>query len=124
MPHILIAEDNFDLRTIFLAVFSYEPFSAIAVDNGQAVLDYLHTASDLPDAVVLDLNMPELSGIDILRYIKENERTRHIKVIVVTGNPEFRNQPELAAADLFLDKPVDIYVLRRFAERLTAETQA
>lgn len=54
------------------------------VKDGQYVIDYLHEQNDedLPALIVLDLNMPRLSGVETLKAIKDNERFRHIDVII------------------------------------------
>lgn len=114
---ILIAEDNDDLRTIFSLAFKHTHFEVQAVSNGKQAIVELEKS--LPDVVVLDVNMPEMSGIDVLRYIRERGWDSHLEVIVVTGNSEHRYDPEMNGASLFLVKPVDIYELTVFARKLS-----
>jgi DNA-binding response OmpR family regulator len=62
-----------------------------------------------PDAVILDISMPGGSGIDVLKELKTSTKTKHIPVLVVTGNAgnEMRSLVKrLGAADL-LEKPLD-----------------
>lgn len=114
---ILIAEDNDDLRTIFSLAFKHTHFEVQAVSNGKQAIAELEKA--LPDVLVLDINMPEMSGIDVLRYIRERGWDSHLEVIVVTGNSEHRYDPEINSASLFLVKPVDIHELTIFARKLS-----
>ncbi len=62
-----------------------------------------------PDLLLLDIMMPEVSGIDILRMLRDNRRYRHLPVLVVTANTDLETKRvclELGATD-FLHKPVD-----------------
>lgn len=116
MINILIAEDNKDLRTIFTRVFSRPPFLVSAVEDGQEVINHLQKAQ--PDVIILDINMPNVSGLEVLTYLRDNPGPKKAKVIVVTGNHLTQYREEAELADMFLIKPVDVFVLTKFAERL------
>src|SRR5688572_20923702 len=65
------------------------------VKDGQQALDYLFREGDyagreniLPHLVMLDLKMPKVEGIEVLKRIKSDERTRHIPVVVMTSSEE------------------------------------
>lgn len=60
----------------------------------------------LPDVILLDIELPGKSGIDICRIIKENPLTDHTRIIVLTGHEHYRQQAMEAGADEFLLKPV------------------
>ena len=86
--HILLADDDGDDQVLFReaveasfgAVFSIDP-----VNNGVEVLRRLDNASrDLPDVIVLDVNMPLKDGVSTLREIKNQERYRHIPVFMLS----------------------------------------
>ncbi|HSD85617.1 MAG TPA: pyridoxal-phosphate dependent enzyme [Anaerolineae bacterium] len=81
---VLIVDDNADdallIRRLLEAKKSYRVFHAL---DGQAGL--LEARQRLPDLVVLDLTMPNLDGFSVLEELKEDARTRHIPVIVVTA---------------------------------------
>lgn len=117
MKQVLIAEDNADLRSIFTHAFDNSQFEVRAVVDGLQVMDELNTR--LPDILMLDINMPNLSGLEVLRYVHEQPHMKDLKIIVVTGNPQAKQTPEAEYADLFLLKPVGIFELRKFVERLT-----
>jgi excisionase family DNA binding protein len=75
-------------------------------DNGIEAL--LRIGGDRPDAVILDVNMPGLDGFEVLKRIKENESTKAVEVVVVTGNNEADLEKKLLAlgARAVLKKPV------------------
>lgn len=122
MKQVLIAEDNPDLRMIFSHAFHGDEFEVRAVVDGQEVMHELH--AQIPDVLVLDINMPNLTGLDVLRYVHEQPEMKNLKVIVVTGNSQAILNPEAEYADLFLLKPVGLFELRKFAERLIGANTA
>ena len=83
---ILLIEDNFIeimkmKRSIEFLGLEHQVQEA---KNGEEALEILHNKSTYPDIILLDLNMPKVSGIDFLTIIKNNESLRHIPVIVLT----------------------------------------
>lgn len=84
------------------------------VSDGFEAMEYLdktgrHTASVLPDLILLDLNLPKKSGLEVLSEMKENEKFKHIPVIIMTVSQSeedimksYRNH-----ANCFITKPID-----------------
>ena len=116
MKTVLIAEDNPDLRDIFSRTFDKRHFNVRVAEDGQAAIDSL--MEEIPDVVVLDINMPKLSGFDVLSHIRRHKETKDVKVIVVTGNALAMQDQKAQFADLFLVKPVSISDLISFTKRL------
>lgn len=81
---VLIVDDNDDLRVIFAHAFSPEYFDVRTASDGREAIAQIDEAP--PDVVILDVNMPNVSGIEVLRYVRETPRDKNIKVILVTGN--------------------------------------
>ena len=78
----------------------------------------LDTLSDGPsDLVVLDLNIPKITGVEVLRRIRADERLTHTKVVVVSANPHMIDE-SYDLADLVLQKPVSYSQLHDLIERL------
>lgn len=116
LKKVLVVDDNPDLRAIFARTFDRRHFSVqVAVDGVEAIESL---QKEIPDVLILDLNMPRLSGFDVLHYVRENQRTKDVKVIIVTGNCIAMQSPETEFADLLLIKPVSIVDLLTFAQRL------
>ena len=87
----------------------------IPFSNGQAVLDYLFSegayhgqAEPRPLLMLLDLNMPGLSGLQVLERIKSDERTRRIPVIILTTTDDQREMSRCydLGCNLYITKPV------------------
>ena len=94
-PSILLVDDSpTDGALILRALASVVPPDQVAVcTDGLAALDFLfcrgshsgRNPADLPSVVVLDLNLPRVSGMDVLREIRANERTRLLPVAILSG---------------------------------------
>jgi len=80
------------------------------VANGKEALEFLLAASPLPLAVFLDLNLPGLSGIDVLRRMKKEPRLQEIPVIVMTGSLHSKDIEECGKLGVtaYLTKPVTL----------------
>lgn len=110
MPkHLLIVEDDgADLELARLALEVSEVRCELSVArDGQEALDFLRGAGDLPDLVLLDLNMPRVSGEQVIQAIKSNETLRHVPVVVFTTSNEAwdRTRARSAGADGYVLKP-------------------
>lgn len=90
---ILLVEDNDDDVEITKIGFERARFAVQLhhVSNGEDCLAFLrkegaHAAAPTPDLVLLDLNMPRMGGIEVLRAITNDERLKHLVVIVMTSS--------------------------------------
>lgn len=68
-----------------------------------------------PNAIILDLVMPGINGIEVCRYLKQNEQTKHIRIIATTGFTSDLNVQNFlqAGAEAVLDKPLNEDLLRQ-----------
>jgi CheY-like chemotaxis protein len=106
---ILIVEDDKDVASVFGMILKQAGFEVQVVNTGVAALNIL--AEKLPSAVVLDLMLPDMNGLDLARYVRKNEAPdQHIPVVVVSGaTAGFQMNKALeAGADQFLGKPVGV----------------
>lgn len=111
---ILLVDDNPDDVALTLrALRKNNITNAVEVaSDGEEALRYLFTADEtdhrLPALVLLDINMPKVDGLEVLRGIREDERTRYLPVVVLTTSTEERDI--VATYDLgansFVRKPV------------------
>jgi len=104
-PLVLIAEDTFDTRELYELYLTQHGFRVQTVVDGEAAVETALESS--PDVVVLDLSMPRVDGIAATKRLKQDARTRHIPIIVLTGYPHKAIQQGAleAGADAFLTKP-------------------
>jgi len=97
----------------------------VRFDNGQAVLDFLfrrgsgrHRASDVPYLLLLDIRMPQVDGIEVLRQIKQDPELRKVPVIILTTTDDPREVERCHSIGCasYIVKPVDY---NKFAEAIT-----
>lgn len=85
---ILIADDDLeDLELIEDAIMRHNPSTILhKLNNGKSVIDFLMNRPDneLPCLIMLDYNMPELTGLQVLSTLKDNERYLHIPKIILS----------------------------------------
>ena len=104
-PLALVIEDEEDLASIFSRVLDMGNFRCQSVRDGYLALEQL--VLTLPDLVVLDLHLPHVSGVEILRRIRANERLTHTRVVVVTADL-VKAETLAHLADAILVKPISI----------------
>ncbi|HEU5394364.1 MAG TPA: diguanylate cyclase [Candidatus Methylomirabilis sp.] len=106
-PRILVVDDEPIARQIITDALTDRGFVAEAVPDGPAALE--RVAADPPALVLLDILMPGLSGLEVLRKLKDDPKTQPIPVILVTAKDKPADLVEglEAGADDYLTKPVD-----------------
>jgi CheY-like chemotaxis protein len=108
---ILLVEDNpSDIELTRRALQKIRIANELVVaEDGVDALDYLYRAQDLPALVLLDLKLPRVSGLDVLRRIRMEERFRYLPVVIFTTSSE--EQDIIKSYDLgansYMLKPVD-----------------
>ena len=99
----MLVEDSRFLRIATERVLSKAGYRVICARDGDEALAL--AGSDIPDLIVLDMLLPKLSGPEVLRSLKKNDRTAHIPVVVLSSLSQ-NNGPKLLqeGADAFLEK--------------------
>jgi len=118
MSKILVADDSRFQVALLTKALQEKGFEVVAAQDAlQAGMVALRTA---PDAIVLDINMPGGSGIEVLKRLRRSTKTQRIPVVVVSGSDDSDVRQvamELGVAD-FLTKPVDLDQLCRAMSNL------
>lgn len=127
---ILLVEDNpQDEKLVLRALHKINLANQVdVVRDGQQALDYLfhdgefagRAGSDLPTVVLLDLNLPRVSGLDVLTQLRNDPRTRLLPIVILTSSDEDRDR--LAGyeggANSFVRKPLDFAEFAETVARL------
>ncbi len=108
----LVVEDHVDSAIIFSEAVRRAGFDVETIRDGKAALERLDAVE--PDIVILDLNLPQVSGMDILRRIRSDPRLAKTRVVIVTAHPEMARDIQ-DQADLLLIKPVAFSQIRKLA---------
>lgn len=102
---VFLVEDEPKIRK-FLSYYLEKFFEVVSFQNGHDALDEIK-AGNLPDVVITDSNMPEITGNELLKRIKNNALSAEIPVIILSGNDKStdRIQSFRLGADDYINKP-------------------
>ncbi|WP_225207777.1 response regulator [Novosphingobium huizhouense] len=105
---ILVVEDNDLNRKLFCDLLRAKGFEVEPVADGRAALD--RTRAFFPDLVVMDIQLPNVSGLELIERIKRDEGLRAIPVLAVTAYAGKGDEERIreAGAEGYLAKPVSI----------------
>jgi CheY-like chemotaxis protein len=113
-PLAFVIEDDEDLSVIFSGSLSSAGYETETFRDGQRALERL--AGSQPKLVVLDLHLPGVNGLDILKKIRAEQHLADVKVIIATADP--RMAEFIEDADFVLIKPISFSMLRELSSRL------
>ncbi|AUC14010.1 hypothetical protein BTO06_02045 [Tenacibaculum sp. SZ-18] len=113
---VLLIEDNDDLRFFLKSKLkkNYNVFESDGISVENMVLEIV------PDIIISDLNLPDKNGFEICEFIKNDERTSHIPIIMLTSlnTDEAHLKGLKSGVDMFLTKPFNLSVLSQSVETL------
>jgi two-component system response regulator len=127
---ILLVEDNSDDEELTLHAFEKNNINntIVVARNGAEALDYLFATgiyagrdpNDLPLVVLLDLKLPKIDGLEVLRRIRGNEKTQLLPVVLLTSSNEEEDRLKgyMLGANSYVRKPVDFDEFIRAAGQL------
>ncbi len=112
-----VIEDEIPLAAIYVKALELAGYRAITICDGQEAIEILNLATYPPALIILDLNLPRLSGKEILRYIRRDTRFAKTRVILATSEAAAAIGEVEAHSDLVLLKPIGFSQLRELASR-------
>ena len=117
MRKIHIIEDDVDLCQTYLEMLEFEGYQVKIDHSGSRAIGTLRYY--YPDVVILDMNLPGVSGDIVLSYIRRHPSLKHTRIILVSGDDRMM---EIRGADLYLKKPVSLsHLTRAISEQLIPE---
>ena len=124
-PTVLVADDSAVLRGLFQAILESGGYRVLQASNGLAAMLAVRTAR--PDAVLMDIEMPAMSGLDACAHLKADPLTADVPVVIIsTRIPDGildRDAELWAMADAYLSKPVRRATLLACLDRLLRITR-
>ena len=119
MPKILVADDS-RFQVELLSNWLSEKGATVVV-AGDALQAWMKALRTEPDAIILDINMPGGTGLEVLKRLRLSAKTQHIPVIVVSSNQESEQSARSLGAAEFLPKPLDSELLAQALTRLLGQ---
>ncbi len=103
---ILVVDDEQPIYSYLQKKFTKLGYTALTAEDGEEAV--AKALLNVPDLIILDVKLPKLSGIEVCRRLKSEERTRHIPILMLSAkaqSDEIRDGLE-AGADKYLCKPI------------------
>jgi CheY-like chemotaxis protein len=122
LEKILIIEDRKEVLEVQEEIFRQQGFEVIIADDGMTGL--AKAKEYKPSLILTDLRFPDISGIEICQYIKQDPELRNIPVIVSSASDMEEEEVYQAGADLFLLKPVSSQKLLTHVQNLLQKTKS
>ena len=115
MRTVFIVDDDREMARAVKMLFKLLDFEAETFPNARDFARRLLGAKTLPDLLMLDLNIPQVSGLDVLEWLRKTERFKDIPTIVLSSEtyPRLVDHVTKAGADAYLFKPVTIEELEK-----------
>ncbi len=129
---ILLVEDSrHDIEMILDAIIEYNMhYRVFALHDGAQALDYFfgsqgclqEAAAKLPKLILLDLKLPKVTGLEVLKRLKTDERTRYIPIVIFTSSNEYRDELESykLGVNSYTVKPLDSDKFSRYVADIAA----
>jgi len=117
-PVVVIAEDNETNLQVLAEYLASRGYRIILAQNGKEAVE--RTQKGHPDLILMDIQMPEMDGVEAIRQIRADENLKTIPIIAVTAlvMPGDREKCLTAGADEYLCKPVSLQKLNEMLEKL------
>ena len=121
MAHkILVVEDFEPVRNMYVDVLKRCKMPTLTASNGEDALRLINT--EHPSMILLDVDLPRLSGLEVLKRIRNNPSRQNMRVIIVTGNRAVEHSETIQDADMVLIKPVSPMDILSFVRRFLPAT--
>jgi two-component system, OmpR family, phosphate regulon response regulator PhoB len=115
---ILVVEDDLDISKMLRIDLDSQGYETHLTKQGKEVLEIC--IQNMPDAVILDPNLPDISGGEVYKELRSNPKTKHIPVVFIPEDSEEAHQAfmglKLGKKDKVITQPFDIEELKRYIE--------
>jgi two-component system chemotaxis response regulator CheY len=108
-PRILVVDDDGPILLLMRSVLREFGFDPIEANSGAMALE--HARKQNPDLILLDRNMPGMSGDEVVRAIRAEPEIRSVPILILSGEPIEPNELRALGADGAVLKPFDVMVL-------------
>lgn len=120
---IMVVDDSQTVRNIMALILHRAGYRSVRVESA---MEALHTLSQLiPDLIFLDITLPGMDGLDVCKIIKENKATKHVPVVMLSGNDEVFDKVmgRLAGASDYITKPFEPETILKCVESFFGQNE-
>jgi len=121
---VLVVEDNELNMKLFRDLLDAFGYETVECRDGSKVIDLAREVS--PSLIIMDIQLPEVSGLDITRWLKDDPQLSHIPVLAVTAFAMRADEQRVmeAGCEAYLSKPIQISSFMRAVDRLAGKAAA
>ena len=114
---VLVIEDNPLSMTLDADLLEMNGFNVLKATCAKEALDILKT--HIPDLIMLDIRLPDMSGIELFKKIREDNRCKQVKIAAVTASVMKEEEEQILSSgfDAFIPKPIDV---KKFVQQVRA----
>ncbi len=107
MPKVLVVDDEELFRIMISEILSAEGFEVIVAEDGEEAVEI--ASASLPDLILMDMNMPKVTGFQAIRTLREKDETKNTPILAVTATDTTGDYEEAydAGCNGYLTKPID-----------------
>ena len=123
-PIVLIVEDFKDLRKFVASYLGARGYQVLEAANGQAAIQT--AISGKPNLILIDIRLPDISGLDVVRELRKLSQTKHVPIVGWTMEPESNPQRELlrqVGISDYIRKPTSLKDLDTVIERFLPKSK-
>jgi CheY-like chemotaxis protein len=117
---VMLVDDDPQLRRVVSMFFELEGYNVVQARDGREAIGML--AEYVPDVILLDLIMPDISGLEVCQHVRGEKRLKDIPVVIFTAAEMKEEELRAAGADRFITKPYSLEGLRRVVRNLIKES--
>lgn len=114
MKNVVVIEDDLDIQDVFRLALNIDKYAISVYHSANAFLEQLPAFADL---IIVDKNMPGMSGLMLCAKLKEMESYRTIPIVMISADPGIETDARVAGADDVLPKPFKLPTLRTIVEK-------
>lgn len=118
---ILLADDDMDIRFILKTVLDEAGYLVEPLSSGKAIVE---GHREWPDLFILDKSLPTIDGLAVCKYLKLNEETKNIPIIMMSSYHKLRSKARKVGADAFIGKPFDLKELLDLVKKHVSVTHS
>ena len=119
---VLVADDDPEICTLIKTILRRGPYDVTLCNDAESAL--VHIGKDDPyDILISDFMLPGISGIDLIKQLRQNRATSRMPILMISGHNNYAmdERARSAGANAFLNKPFTIVALRTIVQQLLAD---
>ena len=119
---VLVVDDDRHITRGSCLRLKSRGFATAEAHSGEAAVEYLSAST--PDLVLLDIRMPGMNGLEVLRWIKARKELQHVPVVMMSASLVYTDEALECGAARYLSKPCDSKTLLAAVEEVLAESRS